>query len=78
MLQAGKQGVPIKVQKLELTAGKLFLKMGSFSLLCRFCTVNRSFMFNKNCQWRDSNPGRLVTEATGLPTVPQPLPLLTR
>ena len=32
-------------------------------------------MFNKSCQWLDSNPGPLVTEATALPTAPQPLPI---
>ena len=30
-------------------------------------------MFNKRCQWLDSNPGPLVSEATALPTAPQPL-----
>ena len=31
-------------------------------------------MFNKSCRWLDSNPGPLVSEATALPTAPQPLP----
>ena len=31
-------------------------------------------MFNKSCQRLDSNPGPLVSEATALPTAPQPLP----
>ena len=30
-------------------------------------------MFNKSCRWLDSNPGPLVSEATALPTMPQPL-----
>ena len=33
-------------------------------------------MFNKSCRWLDSNPGPLVSEATALPTAPQPLPIL--
>ena len=31
-------------------------------------------MLNKSCQWLDSNPGPLESEATALPTVSQPLP----
>ena len=31
-------------------------------------------MFNKSCRWLESNPGPLVSEATALPTAPQPLP----
>ena len=31
-------------------------------------------MFNKSYQWLDSNPGHLVSEATALPTAPQPPP----
>ena len=31
-------------------------------------------MFNKICRWLDSNHGPLVSEATALPTEPQPLP----
>ena len=31
-------------------------------------------MFDKKCQWRDSNPGPLVLEATALSTALQPLP----
>ena len=34
-------------------------------------------MFNKSCWWLDSNPGPLVSEATALPTAPQPLPKLS-
>ena len=34
-------------------------------------------MFNKFCQWLDSNRGPLVLEATALPTEPQPLPDVT-
>ena len=33
-------------------------------------------MFNKFCQWLDSNCRPLVSEATALPTEPQPLPHL--
>ena len=56
-----------------------FLKMGHFrplfSLFSSFLqTVNRKHMFNKSCRWLDSNPGPLVSEATALPTAPQPLP----
>ena len=32
-------------------------------------------MFNKSCRWLVSNPGPLVSEATMLPTVPQPQPI---
>ena len=31
-------------------------------------------MFNKFCQWLDSNRGPPVSEATAQPTEPQPLP----
>ena len=31
-------------------------------------------MFNKSYRWLDSNSGPLVSEATTLPTAPQPLP----
>ena len=37
-------------------------------------TINSKKMFNKSCQWLDLNPGPLVSEATALPTAPQPLP----
>ena len=33
-------------------------------------------LFNKTYQWRDSNPGPLVSEATTLSTAPQPQPPL--
>ena len=41
-------------------------------------TVDSKQMFNINkfCQWLDSNRGPLVSEATALPTEPQPLPNL--
>ena len=32
-------------------------------------------MFNKSCQWLDSNLGPLISEATALSTVPQSLPI---
>ena len=48
----------------------------SFSL---FSSFQNSFwlllIVNKICQWLDSNRGSLVSEATALPTVPQPQPL---
>ena len=50
----------------------------SFSL---FSSFQNSFwlllIVNKICQWLDSNRGSLVSEATALPTVPQPLPNAT-
>ena len=56
-----------------------FLKMGQtrplFSLFLSFqYTVDSKQMFNKFCRWLDSNRGPLVSEATTLPTEPQPLP----
>ena len=47
-----------------------------FSLFSSFqYTVDRKQMFNINfCRWLDSNRGPLVSEATALPTEPQPLP----
>ena len=46
-----------------------------FTLFSSFLqTVNRKYWFNKSCWWLDSNGGPLVTEATALPTEPQPLP----
>ena len=48
---------------------------GLFFLYFRlFNTVDSKQMFNKFCQWLDSNCGPLVLEATTLPTEPQPLP----
>ena len=37
-------------------------------------TVN---MFNKSCRWLDSNQSPLVSEATALPSMPQPHPTAT-
>ena len=34
----------------------------------------RKYWYNRSCQWLDSNQGPLVSEATALPTEPQPLP----
>ena len=39
-----------------------------------FDIVDSKQMFNKICRWLDSNHGPLVSEATALPTEPQPLP----
>ena len=39
-------------------------------------TVNNKYWFNINCRWLYSNPGPQVSEATSLPTVPWPLPLV--
>ena len=47
----------------------LFLLFSSF-----LQTVNMKYWFNKSCRWLDSNPGPLISEATALPTAPQPLP----
>ena len=79
--------ISVKLGSCELTqsigsriAFKLvfFKKMGHFQpLFLYFClfykqlTVTR---LNKSCRWLDSNPGPLVSEATALSTVPQPLP----
>ena len=67
-----------RTEVLKQTRNGLFLKMDhSLPLFYFFClfykqlTVN---MFNKSCRWMDSNPGPLVSEATTLSTVPQPLP----
>ena len=43
-----------------------------FRLFC-LQTVSSRWLFNKSYPWLDSNPGRLVSEATALSTVPQPL-----
>ena len=53
----------------------IFLKMGHsrplFYLFLSFqYTVDSNQMFNKFCQWLDSNRGPLVSEATALPTEP--------
>ena len=49
---------------------------GLFFLYFRlFNIVDSKQMFNKFCQWLDSNRGPLVSEATALPTEPQPLPI---
>ena len=45
-----------------------------FRLFYKQLAIN---MFYKSCQWLDSNPGPLVSEATALPTV-QPLPFVHR
>ena len=37
-------------------------------------TVFYQLIVNKICRWLDLNHGSLVSEATALPTVPQPLP----
>ena len=42
-----------------------------------FNTVDSKQMFNKFCQWLDSNRGPLVWEVTALPTKPQPLPFFS-
>ena len=42
-----------------------------FVYFCLFNTVDSAYKF---CQWPDSNCGPLVSEATALPTAPQPLP----
>ena len=42
-----------------------------FRLFNKQITAN---MFSKSCQWLDSNQGPLVSEATALPTAPQPQP----
>ena len=56
-------------------------KMGHFRPLFLyfrlFDTVDSKQMFNKFCQWLDLNRGPLVSEATALPTEPQPLPVWT-
>ena len=47
----------------------------SFSLFSSFLqTFNSKRLLNKSYWWLDSNPGFLVSEATALSTVPQPLP----
>ena len=44
-----------------------------FSLFSSFLqTVNNEYV-QKSCRWLDSNPGPLVSEATALSTLPQPL-----
>ena len=48
-----------------------------FLYLHLFNTVDSKEMFNKCCQWLDSNRGPLVLEVTTLPTEPQPLPLFS-
>ena len=51
-----------------------FLKVGHYFRL--FNTVASTQMFHiKVCRWLDSNRGPLVSEATALPTEPQPLSL---
>ena len=50
-----------------------------FRLFNTQLTVNNKQMFNINinfCRWLDSNRGPLASEATTLPTEPQPLPKL--
>ena len=37
-------------------------------------TVNSKYMFINSCRWYVSNLGPVVSEATALSTVPQPLP----
>ena len=37
-------------------------------------TVFYQLIVNKICRWLDLNHGSLVSEATALPTMPQPLP----
>ena len=58
----------------------LFLKMGHYRPLFLyfrlFNTVDSKQMFHiKACWWLDLNRGPLVSEATALPTEPQPLPI---
>ena len=57
-----------------------FIKMGHsrplFLYFRLFNTVDSKQMFHiKVCQWLDSNGGPLVSEATTLPTQPQPRPI---
>ena len=33
-------------------------------------------MFNKSCQWLDSNPGPVISEVTAMPTAPHHCPYL--
>ena len=61
----------------------VFLKNGPFLASFLFSsfqyTVDTKQMFNNYinfCRWLDLNCGPLVSEATALPTEPQPLPLL--
>ena len=58
-----------------------FLKMGHsrplflyFRLFKTHVTVNKCSIYINFCRWLDSNRGSLVSEATALPTEPQPLP----
>ena len=58
----------------------LFVKNGpfpAFFLYFRlFNTVDSKQMLDKACWWLDSNCRSLVSEATALPTEPQPLPII--
>ena len=49
-----------------------------FLYFCRLNTVDSKQIFNKICQWLDSNRRPLVLEATALPTEPLQLPKLSR
>ena len=45
-----------------------------FSLFSSFQQLTENLFIIKSCQWLDSNCGTLVSEATILPSEPQPLP----
>ena len=55
-----------------------FIKIGqcpaTFSLFSSFQQLTVNMFIIKSCQWLDSNRGPLVSEATALPTEPQPHP----
>ena len=57
-----------------------FLKMAHsrtlFLYFRLFNTVDSKQMLDKACWWLDSNCRSLVSEATALPTEPQPLPII--
>ena len=72
------RGIKVTIQGLNYDQRSVFFLNGpfpaSFSLFLSFLqTVNSKKMFNKSCQWLDSNLGPLILEATALPTAPQPL-----
>ena len=70
--------VTIKSKKASPLVNQCFLKLGHSRPLCSlfssFQQLTENLFIIKSCQWLDSNCGTLVSEATILPSEPQPLP----
>ena len=59
----------------SVIADACFFKWAFPGLFFFIFVFSIQLIVNKKCRWLDSNCGSLVSEATALPTEPQPLPL---